>query len=519
MVIPKSRNAFLRIVPLALTALSFPLACTHPAYASVPPSPGAYAGYNVIILSLGNVGTQHMSLYGYARRTTPGLDAIADEFLVFQDAFSPASWTLPVAASVFTALYPYSHKIVHRLHENVLDPEIRTLPELFRDNGYRTAAFTGGLDYYKGFSTMRGFQETDSNPNFTRLGTSLRQAKDWLRRNRSRRFFLFVHGYDSHCPFSPPDSVRGTFSNPRAKGLTVDAARCVRGTWRPRRDRFETYYASRCPVFPRGDSCTNEAPQKVHLTEADLNQLQDLYDETILAGDAQAAGFISSLGKPLLDKTIVVIMAEHGEMFAKHGQFGRAGATRGTLYDDVVHVPLLMRLPGVRGRRVAGLVELTDVAPTLARLLGVRLPNRIAGKDLSPLVWGGTARHEYVYAGLPFMWQSAPFRVTSINESMRSREWKFIREVTYPQTAWRAALRRLLRMGPKPPKEMVELYRIDEDPEESRNLAAAKPDLVQRMRRDLAAWTAQAKAFNPRLPKTAPVPKQLLEDARKHGYW
>lgn len=490
-----------------------------PSRAATAPPEGAYTGYNVILLSLGNVGAQHMSLYGYERRTTPRLDKIAKNALVFEQALSPASWTLPVAASIFTALHPYSHKILHRHHQNVLDPDIRTLPEVLRDDGYRTASFTGGVDYYKGFSTMRGFQETDSNPNFTGLGTSLRQARDWLSRNDKKKFFLFIHGYEAHCPFTPDDSVRGTFSDPRKKGVTVDDTRCVRGTWKPRWGRFETYYSSRCPQVNHAEPCANKSQERVYLTPTDLNHLQNLHDEAILSLDAKVAAFLSSLDKSVQDRTIVVVLAEHGEMFAKHGRFGRAAAIRGTLYDDVVHVPLMILIPGVPGRRVPGLVELGDLAPTLARLLGVRLPHRIQGKDLSPLIWGGTSVHDFVFAGLPFMRQPPPFQLMSINESIRDREWKLLREVTYPQEDWSSALRRLLGLPPKKPREDLELYHLANDPDESLDLTATHPEMVRRLSKELETRVANAKAFNPHTPKTRPMPKRLQEDARRHGYW
>jgi len=390
---------------------------------------------------------------------------------------------------------------------------------ILRDDGYRTAAFTGGLDYHKSFSTMRGFQETDSNPNFTGLTTSLGQAQDWLRRNGKNKFFLFIHGYDAHCPFKTDDSVRGTFSDPRRKGVTVDDTRCVYGTWKPRWGRFETSYPNSCAVVNSVAPCANKAPTKVYLTSADLNHLQNLYDETILSADAKAAAFLSSLDNSIQARTIVVVLAEHGEMFAKHGRFGRAGTARGTLYDDVVHIPLMIRIPGIAGKRIPGIVQLEDLAPTIARLVGVRIPHRIQGKDLSPLIWGGASVHEFAFAGLPFMWQQPPHRLMSVGESVRDREWKLLREITYPQKNWEAAVRHWLRLPPKQPREDIELYHLTNDPDESLNLFATHPEIVRRLLRELDAWAAKAKAFNPRTPKTQPLPKGLLEDAKKGGYW
>ena len=97
---------------------------------------------NVIMISLSNVSAEHMSLYGYERVTTPNLDAWAKDAIVFENAFTQSSWTLPVGVSLFTSLYPYAHGVTDRYENNVLREDIATLPEILRDNGYTTAAFT-----------------------------------------------------------------------------------------------------------------------------------------------------------------------------------------------------------------------------------------------------------------------------------------------------------------------------------------------------------------------------------------
>ena len=117
------------------------------------------------------------------------------------------------------------------------------------------------------------------------------------------------------------------------------------------------------------------------------------------------------------------------------------------------------------------------------------------------------------------MWQPPPYTLTSINESIRSREWKLLREITYPQDNWRSPLRRLLGMAPKKPRETLELYHLTDDPQESQDLSATHPEVVRRMRKQLDAWVTKAKAFNPRTQRAQPLPKGLLEDAKARGYW
>lgn len=484
----------------------------------------SFGGYNLILISLGNVGAQHMSLYGYARKTTPRLDRWAGGGIVFENAFSPASWTLPVAASLFTSLAPFSHRIINRYVENSLAPEIKTLPEVLRAAGYRTAAFTGGLDYYSDFSTMRGFEEKPINPNFSGYDLTLRQAKSWLAGNSKKKFFLFVHGYDAHCPFTPPPSVRGTFSALKPEGVSVDHTLCVRGVWSTKREGFDAYYAGGCTEFPRIGPCRKNAISKPSaLAKADIDFLRDLYDEEVLSVDGKIADFLASLDKAVLAKTLIVVFSEHGEMFAKHGRFGRAGTSRGTLYDDVIHVPLMMRLPSVAARRVAGAVELGDLAPTLAGLLGVRLPHRLEGKDLRPLIFQGLPAHDSVFAGLSFARQMPPFDTLSVSDCVRSRGWKLIREKVLREGRWRLfknSIRRLLGR-PAPPfyRETLELYDLAADPQELVNLAASRPERVRSLVKALDGWRARSASYTSRAPRTQKLPPLLLEQAKKHGYW
>lgn len=474
---------------------------------------GDYKGFNLLMISITNIGTEHMSLYGYGRKTTPKLDAWAGGAFVFEDAFTPASWTLPVATSLFTSLYPYSHKIMGRDRNMALSAGIRTLPELMRAAGYRTAAFTGGLDYMKTAGHMRGFETAPDNPPFTGFAATTAQAAGWLSKNSGGRFFLFLHGYDPHPPFTPSTKFTGVFASTEGKNVTVDPSFTYRGYRKSNEKEMTVYYH-----VPRlgAPQQIKTAPRKTTvLKQDDIDYLRDLYDEKILDVDLQVSDFLASLDKELLDRTIVVILSEHGEMFAKHGRFGRAGAKAGTLYDEVAHVPLMIRLPGAEGKRVRGLAQIVDIMPTLAALLDLRLPERIQGTSLLPLMREGRAVNEFTYAGARYNTfvpdPDYAYNVESVNEFIRNDRWKLIHEITFVE-----------QKPPRPKKrgeETFELYDLKSDPGEGANVKAAHPDIAADLTRRLRQWSESAQKFMKAAPKTREIPESVREKAKQHGYW
>ncbi len=470
--------------------------------------------YSLIIISLANIGIEHMSLYGYKRETTPNIDKWAQEAIIFENAFTHGSWTLPVATSLFTSLYPYTHRIVNRDIQNILDEGIKTLPEILKENGYKTAAFTGGLDYYEEFGHMRGFEKTGSNPNFTGFDVTLSQAEDWLSQNSDKKFFLFIHGYTAHSPFDPPEKFKGIFSNPEGKNITVDHKRSVRGFKNSETDTYEAYYAGGIARF-RNPDFKGGKPVKFILTQDDIDYLRDLYDEEVLYVDSMIGNFLTSLDKKMLNKTIIVIFSEHGEMFAKHGRFGRAGTIRGTLYDDVIHIPLIIKFPEGPSKRINGLVQIIDIMPTIMDILDIPPLQKTQGRSLLSLINYDESVNDYVFAGLEFnIGRPFPqpfYPVQSINESIRDYKWKLIREVKFSNPNINAA--------GQIEEEALELYNLQQDPDELTNLADDYPDITKDLKEKLSQWAEWSRGFVPFHPSTQEIPKVLLEDARKHGYW
>jgi arylsulfatase A-like enzyme len=477
-------------------------------------------GYNIILIAINNVGAEHMSLYGYRRKTTPNIDSWAKNALVFENAYTPVSWTLPVITSVFTALYPYTHKVMDRYLENKLSPEIKLLPQILKDNDYATAAFTGGLDNNKIFGHMRGFEAVSQNPSFTGFSVTLKQSKEWLAKNSKKKFFLFIHGYDAHPPFRPPQKYRGVFSDIKGKNITINPEFTYRGF-----RNIEGQYLATCiriqdPLNEKPNNDKNMTFPLVKLSGDDVDYLRDLYDETVVSVDSQVGRFLNSLDQQLLNKTIIIIFSEHGEMFAKHGRFGRVGTIRGTLYDEVVHVPLIIRIPGENGRRIPGLINLIDLMPTILEILRIPEPARIPGRSILPLIKQNTAVNDYIYSGASYNFIGGPnrsfFRYPTLNESIRNENWKLIHEIVFSADTCGSLSE---NNGLKIHEETFELYNLKDDPDEIKNVIPGYPDKAKELTDKLLKWSANCRGLSPFSASTQKIPDELIKDAQKHGYW
>ena len=483
------------------------------------------ASYNVIIISLGNVGTQHMSLYGYGQKTTPMIDKWVEDAFVFDNFYSPASWTLPVATSFFTSLQPYSHKIFHRAHNNILDGDIITLPEIMKSAGYKTASFTGGVDYSQTLGHMRGFEDYAENPFFTSLSVSINQAKEWLDKNAKNKFFLFVHGYDAHSPFTPPDGFKGIFSSKNNKNITVDTSLSLRGYENTSDGSITGYY------YLNFDS------RKIFLTKDDIEYMKELYDEEVLYEDYLVGNFLNNLDKELLRNTVIIILAEHGEMFAKHGRFGRAGGIRGTLYDEVVHIPLIVKMPYKKSGRIAGFIQAIDLMPTILEIINIKRPDSLQGKSFLPLLKSKNKNINKCVFGGTWYWTHPHYPYISINEYIRNNKWKLISEKRkkkdmlksfdsnyseaekwkeYRETKWPEESRENTENFTE---DQYELYNTEKDPDELNNIINDNADISKKLIKVLDGWSKKTKNYNADNISKKTFSQEKLENIKRHGYW
>jgi arylsulfatase A-like enzyme len=351
---------------LALLPLA---ACSEP-----PPPP------NVVVVSIDMLRADHVSCYGYGRRTTPTIDALAAEGVRFANHFTSAPWTLPAHTALFTSLADSVHGVTDGAR-TALAPEFTTLAERFRSAGYRTGGFYAGPYLHAAFGLGQGFERyeyaVDYDADFpaadaqswggdpaamrrTHHGVTnpgvYAAAERWLAEHHEEPFFLFVHFWDAHYDFVPPPPFDRSFTDPRYDGFVTGR---------------EFFFDPRI---------------QAGMDAADLAQLVGLYDGEILWTDAHVKKLLDELERlGHAEDTLVVVTSDHGTELFDHGQKGH----RRTLYDEALSVPLVMRGPGVAvGRAVSEQTRIVDVGPTLLELCGLAPAADVMGHSLVGLMRG-----------------------------------------------------------------------------------------------------------------------------------
>jgi arylsulfatase A-like enzyme len=362
-----------------------------------PPAPAGAP--NVVLVVLDTVRADHLSTWGYDRPTTPALDRLAAQGVVFEHTYAPASWTAPSHASMFTGLYPSWHGC-HEEHR-VLNPDRQTVAELLAAQGYDTSLYTGnpwlgphsGLS--QGFDAVTpswrlaivaeqfpatslllrwGFDDQDKG-----ASTSNRALQAWLReRDAARPFFAVVNYFEAHMPYAQvPRADRDQFLPP---GVT------------PARS-LEVSHALQ--------AWANSDPLSEYDPDPDREVSVALYDGGIRNADRRLEELVELLRSAgELDNTLLIVTADHGEMFGEH----RAWGHQITLYEGTLGVPLLVVWPGGAhaGQRVQTPASLIDLFPTMLQAAGVAPPPGTQGLALQSLLDGAAAdRVLFSEQGLP----------------------------------------------------------------------------------------------------------------------
>ena len=413
---------------------------------------------NVIIVAYDALQAAHVSHLGYPRETTPMLDALARKGVSFRNAISAAPWTVPSYMSIFTGLYPSEHKVVNKFseftkdtktfsHLKNLSPNVQTIAEVLQANGYATGGFTGDAGVHSQFGYDQGFDVfTDEIP-FGSMENSGNHALEWLAKNKNNKFFMFLHGYDSHGQFKVPEGYTGKFLPENYTGV-------YKGTTEEQRVLREKGLAD----------------GELSLSEQDVAFWRGWYDSKIRDADDRFARFWSEFERMgVKNKTVVVFLSDHGTEFYEHKRFDHGFS----LYDELVHVPLAFVVPGFEGGTIVNdQVSTIDVAPTLFDVLGInpgdRFKSQMRGTSLLSYVQTGkgTARDVFM---------ETDYRDYTHKRGIRTADgWKFVQTME---------------------NGTQELYSLANDPDETQNVAAVYPEiaamLAERVREHIVA-TGQA---------------------------
>jgi arylsulfatase A-like enzyme len=478
--------------------LSCQVACTDAPRGRAPRA--AVPDVNVILISVDTLRADRVNSYGYAeRRITPHMDALARDGILFENHITSSPWTTPAHLTLFTSLSPSAHGVVRpfseqqmQLRQGVVEslPESRTtMAELLAAQGYRTAAFTGGssLDPRLGFGQGFGLYDTSM---FKLDDGNMARLFAWTRAQRDGGFFLFWHTFEVHAPYLHPDFV--------SEVLAPDEALKVRRT---------TELIQR--DMAAGGTVAHQAVELGRIGALRRDVCEALYVGSIRAMDERLGAFLGLLrALDLYDRTLIVLTSDHGEEFADRSPEAFFNVHGHNLYEEMVRVPLIVKLPGQRhaGARVREVTRAIDVLPTVLRAIGLRETGEMEGSPLQPLFEGGARE---------------TIGRTAFVEAISSpiREAKAIRTDRHKYVVWSGAEELSAHGRAHVPDEPVEreFFDLRSDPGEKVNLLlapAAPPKglagILDRRLRELAAAGG--------VPEKARLDPQAVERLRALGY-
>jgi arylsulfatase A-like enzyme len=437
---------------------------------------------NVILISVDTLRADHLGCYGYERETSPNIDSLADDSVLFSNVYASSPWTLPSHVSMLTSLHGAHHQVYQ--NDERMDPAILTLADLLRQNHFFCSAFTGGgfvssvYGFSKGFDMYQegggGVHRQDA------AEYSCGLVAEWLdTHSKDKNFFLFVHTYQPHDPYACPEPYKDMF-------LAEDAK------WR--HINLMGHLGGRSNLFKP-------------LPEGERQNIVDLYDGEVRYTDEALIGpLIHKLKQlDLYDNSLIIFTSDHGEEFYDHKSWGHGHQ----LYDESLKVPLLVKFPGSRfqGTKMSNIVSLVDMMPTILDELRIDISELpLDGKSLVPSIEGKDREDSSFWAdiGDNVLNSHVPQKISTnsgtekliLNKKYTDEDLSYF-EYLPPET------------GP------VELYELMGDPREELNIAENRSALVNQLIRTIETLYSQARK---RMSLKPEIDEDLKEQLRALGY-
>jgi choline-sulfatase len=370
---------------------------------------------DIVLIIVDALRPDYLGCYGYDRPTSPRIDALARESIVFDAAVAQAPWTKPSFSSILTSLYPFQHGVID--WESVMPDSVATLPEVLRASGYATMGIINMLAITDEYKVTKGIDKLSSAPKHQRDAAAVTNLAEEFISASERPFFILIHYHDTHYPYKA-------------------AAEYVDQVLRP----GDRHPSAGDVVKPSG---TDEVPPESAIARQKL-----LYSACVRQSDAGIGKLLDWLdGRGLRKNAVVVITADHGEEFWEHGK--RAHAS--DVYDSQLRIPLIISYPAKykHPRRVSSQVSHVDLMPTLVELTGARDTGWREGTSLTALMEGRepASAKKTLPAGMTL--SELDMSRGPVLKCVRTSEWKLILE---------------------PPSTVVQLYDLQDDPGETNDL-------------------------------------------------
>jgi len=402
----------------------------------------------VILLVIDTLRADHLGCYGYHYDTSPNIDRLAKEGVIFEKAYPTDVPTQPSFTSMFTGLRGIQTGIVSHSETENLSEQIPCFPEILSQKGVTTAAvstlymmrrwFARGYQYY--MDPVAGLRSRLQQVDAEEINS---MALPWIRENKDKDFFIFIHYWDPHMLYLPPKPYRRLFyqgneSDPENHSLDV----------------LKTQ-----PVWPFAKGHLEAIGKNI----TDIKYVVAQYDGEIRYADdnvGELMDLLEDLG--ISDETAVILTSDHGESLGEHHfYFDHHG-----VYETTIHVPLIIKYPQEisEGTKVKDLVQSTIcIAPTILNLFGIDIPRSMEGKDLIKIAKGEEKGSEEIYSNMG---------IWTAKRTIRTERWKLIK--TLDKSFWETP--------------EIELYDMKEDPDETENLASERPEIVDKLELKMERW-------------------------------
>ena len=476
-----------------------------------PSAPDPKTGkFNVILISADTLRADRLGCYGYdKRRSSPTLDAMASEGIVFENLITTSPWTTPAHLSMLTSLYPSTHGLTSSFIDMwsalfgkgdffKLPAHRVTLAEVLKTSGFKTVAFTAGGPVDPDIGFDQGFEHYGTAM-FKLRHENMDEMFKWIRDNSREQFFLFWHHFEVHAPYLNTDFVTDVLPNDKGKAVTGQMNHIAD--------------ISLASVWPTGASKLRKK-QRAVLKNNDVFNMdvcESLYVGGVLKQDRWLAKLVKLLKKEgLYDNTMLVFTSDHGEELGDHNPKLFYNVHGHTLYEEMIHVPLVIKLPKqyASGTRIGDPVSTVDIMPTILDFLEVTpKKNQMQGISLKPYWMGAKPESKR-----PGVFTEAMARKEE-KKSIRTDRYKYI------ITIGKESVEKHGRDFIPPDPARIELYDLKSDPRERKNLLAGEHDA--RTNRLAAGFDSMVRAHQESLEGEAEkttLDKDTVEKLKGLGY-